>query len=133
MIPLCKAFFCGLPPSMKNPPRLRRERSGVRIRAPRFCYNALTMPPRFLRTGLLIVCAVMLAAAIAQSSGPAGAASSASNPGTLLVFPFENDSRVASLDWLGEGLAELTTERLQDRGLSLLSRQDRLAALEKIG
>ncbi len=97
------------------------------------------MPPRFFRTGLLIVCAVMLVAAIAQpslfaqSAGHAGAASSSSNSGTLLVFPFENDSRVASLDWLGEGLAELTTERLQDRGLSLLSRQDRLAALEKIG
>jgi hypothetical protein len=97
------------------------------------------MPPRFFRTGLLMVCAVILAAAIAQpslaaqSEGPPGAVFGASNPGTLLVFPFENDSRVASLDWLGEGLAELTTERLQDRGMSLLSRQDRLAALEKIG
>ena len=85
------------------------------------------MPPRFFRTGLLIVYAVMLAAAItqpsllAQSEGPPGAVAGSSNPGTLLVFPFENDSRVASLDWLGEGLAELTTERLQDRGLSLLS------------
>jgi hypothetical protein len=97
------------------------------------------MPPRFFRTVLLIICAVIFAAAIAQTSllaqseGSPSAVSSASNPGTLLVFPFENDSRVASLDWLGEGLAELTTERLQDRGLSLLSRQERLAALEKIG
>jgi tetratricopeptide (TPR) repeat protein len=97
------------------------------------------MPPRFFRTGLLIVCAVFFAAAIAQpslfsqSEGAPGAVSGAPNPGTLLVFPFENSSRVASLDWLGEGLAELTTERLQDRGVSLLSRQDRLAALEKIG
>ena len=97
------------------------------------------MPPRFFRTGLLIVYAVIFAPAIArtplvaQSEGPPGTGSSASNPGTLLVFPFENDSRVASLDWLGEGLAELTAERLQDRGLSLLSRQERLAALEKIG
>ena len=97
------------------------------------------MPPRFSRTGLLIFCAAILAATLAQASlfaqseSASGAAAGASNPGTLLVFPFENDSRVASLDWLGEGLAELTTERLQDRGVSLLSRQDRLAALEKIG
>ena len=40
---------------------------------------------------------------------------------------------MANLDWLGEGLAELTAERLQDRGLTVLSRQERLAALEKIG
>ena len=54
-------------------------------------------------------------------------ASAESRPGTLLVFPFENESRMANLDWLGEGLAELTVERLQDRGLSVLSRQERLA------
>ena len=55
------------------------------------------------------------------------------HPGTYLVFPFENESRIANLDWLGEGLSELTVERLQDRGLTVLSRQERLAALEKIG
>jgi len=96
------------------------------------------MPPRFFRIGLLITCAVILTAAIAKlslaaKSNSAPAASGSPDIGTLLVFPFDNDSRVASLDWLGEGLAEVTTERLQDRNLSLLSRQDRLAALEKIG
>jgi len=49
------------------------------------------------------------------------------------VFPFENGSRVANLDWLGEGLSEMTIERLQDRGLTVLSRKDRLATLEKMG
>ena len=109
------------------------------MRTTNLCYNSLTMPARFLRTALLIFCAAIPAATLVQASlfaqsAPApGAAAGASNPGTLLVFPFENDSRVASLDWLGEGIAELTAERLQDRGMSLLSRQDRLAALEKIG
>jgi Flp pilus assembly protein TadD/TolB-like protein len=98
-----------------------------------------TMPPRFFRTGLLFVCAVFFAVSAArpspnrQSEGASRAASVESHPGTLLIFPFENDSRVASLDWLGEGLSELTAERLRSRGLSLLSRQDRLAALEKMG
>ena len=50
-----------------------------------------------------------------------------------MVFPFENESRVANLDWLDEGLSELTAERLQDRGLYVLSREDRLATLERIG
>jgi len=40
---------------------------------------------------------------------------------------------MANLDWLGEGLSELTDERLQDRGMIVLSREDRLATLEKMG
>ena len=56
-----------------------------------------------------------------------------SRSSTYLVFPFENESRIASLNWLGEGLSELTVERLQDRGLKMLSRHERLATLEKIG
>ena len=97
------------------------------------------MPSRFFRIGLLAVCAAFVRplARVRHVSGQAEAASRAapaeSHPGTLLVFPFENDSRIANLDWLGEGLSELTVERLQDRGLSVLSRQERLAALEKIG
>ena len=40
---------------------------------------------------------------------------------------------MANLDWLGEGMAEITSERLEDRGLSVFSREERLAVLEKIG
>jgi tetratricopeptide (TPR) repeat protein len=83
-----------------------------------------------------MMCAALWAAAgapSAPSAQTAGAPRAASNAGTFLVFPFENGSRLANLDWLGEGLAELTTERLEDRGLNVLSRRERLAALEKIG
>ena len=83
-----------------------------------------------------MMCAAFWAAAgapSAPSAQTAGAPRAASNAGTFLVFPFENGSRLANLDWLGEGLAELTTERLEDRGLNVLSRRERLAALEKIG
>src|ERR1039458_5504612 len=98
-----------------------------------------TMPPRFFRIGLLAVCAAFCATAAVrpatfrQSEGASRATPAEAHLGTLLVFPFEDDGRMASLDWLGEGLAELTVERLQDRGLSVLSRQERLAVLEKIG
>ena len=40
---------------------------------------------------------------------------------------------MASLDWLGEGFSELMAERLEDRGVNVLSREDRLATLERIG
>ncbi len=72
-------------------------------------------------------------AAPAQSTGGARSASAESRPETLLIFPFENESRMANLDWLGEGLSELTAERLEDRGVNVLSREDRLATLERMG
>lgn len=69
----------------------------------------------------------------AQSAPAARAAVSEYHRDTLLIFPFENDSKMANLDWLGEGFAELTDERLQDRGVTVLSREDRLATLERMG
>jgi Flp pilus assembly protein TadD/TolB-like protein len=98
-----------------------------------------TMPARLLSIGLFLFCASLCAAADVNlaSSPQAGVtshpASSDNRSLTLLVLPFENESRMANLDWLGEGLSELTSERLLDRGVSVLSRQDRLATLEKMG
>lgn len=40
---------------------------------------------------------------------------------------------MADLDWMGEGLSELTAERLGDRQLNVLSREDRQATLERMG
>ncbi len=103
------------------------------------CYNTGTMPLPWFRIGLLVICAGIAAtagarpAAAAQAAAPPRALSSESRPATLLIFPFENGSHIANLDWLGEGLSELTAERLQDRGASVLLRQDRLATLEKMG
>jgi len=69
----------------------------------------------------------------AQSAGDARTAPAEPRSETLLIFPFENESRNADLDWLGEGFSELTAERLEDRGVNVLSRDDRLATLERIG
>jgi tetratricopeptide (TPR) repeat protein len=97
------------------------------------------MSPRIFRSGLLIFVAALCGAVIlnrgarAQSAGGVSAAPSESRHETLLVFPFENESHMANLDWLGEGLSELMAERLEDRGVNLLSREDRLATLERMG
>ena len=71
--------------------------------------------------------------ALAQSPPAARASSAEFRRDTVLIFPFESDSKMANLDWLGEGFSELTDERLEDRGLTILSRDDRLAALERMG
>jgi tetratricopeptide (TPR) repeat protein len=105
------------------------------------CYNCrvTAMPERIFRSGLFVIVAALCWAALlcritsAQSAADAHAGSSESRHETLLVFPFENESRIASLDWLGEGLSELMAERLEDRGVNLLSREDRLATLERMG
>jgi tetratricopeptide (TPR) repeat protein len=52
---------------------------------------------------------------------------------TILVFPFENQSRMASLEWLSEGLAELTVDRLEGDSRFVFSREDRLDVLERMG
>jgi tetratricopeptide (TPR) repeat protein len=98
------------------------------------------MPPRIFRSGLLILSAALCVTAVASRAYPAQQSGTAPRPApadsrhdTLIVFPFHNDSKIANVDWLGEGLSELTTERLEDRQLNVLSREDRLAVLEKMG
>ncbi len=76
---------------------------------------------------------------LAQSSPQAAQASAAPSPSasaraeTVLIFPFENLGKSARLDWLSEGLAELTRERLTAAGQQVFTREERLAALEKLG
>jgi len=69
----------------------------------------------------------------AQNASQAERVNTTTRPVTLLVFPFENDSRQAKLDWLSEGLAELTIERLSGQGPYVYPREERLAALDRLG
>jgi Flp pilus assembly protein TadD/TolB-like protein len=72
-------------------------------------------------------------ASLAQTAEQSRSASAEPGSVLILIFPFEVESRIASLDWLGEGLSELTAERLEDRQMNVLGRQDRLATLERMG
>lgn len=97
------------------------------------------MSPRIFRICIFVLSAAICGAVnlsfASPSQGAGQARSSAIDIGheTLLVFPFENESRMANLDWLGEGLSELTAERVEDRHVYVLSRLDRLATLERMG
>src|SRR5665213_2820853 len=98
-----------------------------------------TMHCRIVRLGLLVLsvfvcCSVMACVAHAgQTADNARATPAESHPETILIFPFENESRMPTLDWLGEGFSELTAERFEDRGVNVLSREERLATLERMG
>jgi tetratricopeptide (TPR) repeat protein len=64
----------------------------------------------------------------------ASAATAHADASMILVFPFENLSNDRSLDWIGEGIAELMVEQLQfDPGVYVFTRDERLADYEKLG
>lgn len=52
---------------------------------------------------------------------------------TILVVPFENVDRAAQLDWVSESFSEGLTARLLGHDHGLVTRDERLAALERLG
>ena len=53
--------------------------------------------------------------------------------GIFLVFPFENAGASSRLDWLREGLEELTIQRLSAAGQQVFSHAGRVAELDRYG
>jgi tetratricopeptide (TPR) repeat protein len=53
--------------------------------------------------------------------------------GIFLVFPFENAGASSRLDWLSEGLEELTIQRLSAAGQQVYSHAGRAAELDRYG
>jgi tetratricopeptide (TPR) repeat protein/TolB-like protein len=53
--------------------------------------------------------------------------------GIYLVFPFENVAAPARLDWIGEGLEELTIQRLSAAGQQVFSHKGRLDDMDRNG
>lgn len=53
--------------------------------------------------------------------------------GIFLVFPFENVGASVRLDWIGEGLEELTIQRLSEAGQQVYSHAGRLNEMDRYG
>ena len=51
----------------------------------------------------------------------------------LLIMPFENNSSVPGIDWLGEAFPEVLANRLNTGPFFLVSRADRLRAFDRLG
>ncbi len=55
-------------------------------------------------------------------------------PGNLvLVLPFENTSQQPSLDWISNSFPSILNQRLSSAGFSIVTREDRLYALDRLG
>jgi Tfp pilus assembly protein PilF/TolB-like protein len=74
---------------------------------------------------------VVLALGVAEThaQGPPAPTPSSTR---ILVVPFENTQREARLTWLGEASAMLLAEELNARGLSAITRDERVRAFEQL-
>jgi tetratricopeptide (TPR) repeat protein len=91
---------------------------------------------RFLRVlslCILFFCALLQTASAAQRIITTPRAAVTNHAGIFLVFPFENAGASSHLDWLGEGLEELTILRLSAAGEEVYSHQGRINELDRYG
>src|SRR5713226_4314018 len=90
-------------------------------------------PYRFIsaRCALVVVSAMLCASSLNAQAPPR--ANGAAQPGVYLVFPFENAGASPRLDWLGEGLEELTIQSLSASGQQVYSHAGRTTELERNG
>jgi tetratricopeptide (TPR) repeat protein/TolB-like protein len=93
---------------------------------------------QWLRKRLLVFFAGLsfCAASASSQQAPSSSASSVNRPpqeGIFLVFPFENVAATPRLDWIGEGLEELTIQRLSAAGQQVYSHAGRLNEMDLYG
>src|SRR5436305_9096743 len=93
--------------------------------------------PRFVELLVKTLFVSLVAAAVSRpqpAARPAQAPAPAANSQKIyVVLPFENAGAPAKLDWLSEGLEELTIERLTAAGEQAYSHAGRAAELERYG
>jgi len=84
-------------------------------------------PRNFHSRALLVLCTALFFAASMRAQQSSG------NRGVYLVFPFENAGASPRLDWLCEGLEELTVQALSASGQQVYSHAGRTTEMERNG
>src|SRR5579864_5412766 len=92
----------------------------------------------FIRSLVILLCAIGCSSRVCEAAhtvpgNPQAAGSTASQQGIYLVFPFENAGASSRLDWLGEGLEELTIQRLSAAGQQVYTHAGRTEELDRSG
>ena len=88
---------------------------------------------RFTCRALLLFSALVCTAASLRAQQPPSRSDNSTQSGVYLVFPFENAGASPRLDWLGEGLEELTIQALSAGGRQVYSHAGRTSELERNG
>jgi len=108
---------------------MREKRAALRLLQ---CVEAMSLD-RFNGRALLISCALLCAAASLNAQQAPARANSSTQSGVYLVFPFENAGASPRLDWMGEGLEELTIQALSAGGQQVYSHAGRTTEQERDG
>jgi predicted Zn-dependent protease/TolB-like protein len=88
---------------------------------------------RFIRRALLLSCALLCVAASLDAQQGSVRSNGSTQAGVYLIFPFENAGASPRLDWLSEGLEELTIQALSAAGQQVYSHAGRTTELERNG
>ena len=86
-----------------------------------------------LRRSLAAVWAFLLAFAVFGNSRLHAQSEAPRPTQILLIMPFENLSKVAGIEWIGESFPEVLGNRLDTSSLLVVSRADRFSALDGLG
>jgi tetratricopeptide (TPR) repeat protein len=97
--------------------------------------RACPLPKRSYRLLLVRICLLAGPGILLARQGPSPAPRVHGSPqeGVFLVFPFENVGTTPRLDWIGEGLEELTIQRLSAAGQQVYSHAGRLNEMDRYG
>ncbi len=107
----------------------------------RLCYNGPRMRVRFFRLrhfrsfllGIFVLGIVARICAGQNGSSAPFTRTPLPQEGIFLVFPFENAGASAGVDWIGEGLEELTIQQLSAAGQQVYSHAGRLSEMDRSG
>ena len=91
------------------------------------------MKTSFVATAYLAACLAVCGSLSAGQTAPTRAFVPPLSQGIFLVFPFENDGASPRLDWLCEGLEELTIQRLSAAGQQVFTHAGRASELDRYG
>ena len=86
------------------------------------------MLKNFLGTVLLVICAIPMA--IAQAPAITGVPADAD---TIVVIPFTNKAATSESNWIGESFAESLSDLLSNKGINVLSNQQRKFVQQELG
>ncbi len=99
----------------------------ARTQASRAGYNRSALKPSFF-------CCFILAFLGSAAAGAAQVRTAAATPGeTVVVLPFENESKAPGLEWISESFPEVLGHRLAAAPLYVMSREDRNSAFDRAG
>jgi predicted Zn-dependent protease/TolB-like protein len=88
---------------------------------------------RFIRCAVLVFGALLCAISPLNAQQTSGRPNGSTQSGVYLVFPFENAGASPRLDWLSEGLEEITIQALSAGGQQVYSHAGRTTELERDG